>query len=80
MSLGSLLPAFGATIRCPCCDRSIPALVLTHAYLCPRHGLFEVSAAGNGIIHYSCLPISFIVYDFLIGGQHHDSVAHSGSC
>ena len=39
-SLGSLLPAFGETIRCPCCDRSIPALVLTNAYLCPRHGLF----------------------------------------
>ena len=51
MSLGSLLPAFGATIRCPCCDRSIPALVLTNAYLCPHHGLFEVSVAENSIIH-----------------------------
>ena len=50
-SLGSLLPAFGETIRCPCCDRSIPALVLTNAYLCPRHGLFEVAPAEDGIIH-----------------------------
>lgn len=51
MSLGSLLPALGETIRCPCCDRPIPALVLTNAYLCPRHGLFEVGSAENGIIH-----------------------------
>jgi len=51
VSLGSLLPAFGETIRCPCCHRSIPALVLTNAYLCPRHGLFEVSAAEDDIIH-----------------------------
>ncbi|MEO1296654.1 MAG: TIGR02652 family protein [Cyanobacteria bacterium J06636_16] len=51
MSLGSLLPALGAAIRCPCCHRSMPALVLTNAYLCPRHGLFEVITAEDGIIH-----------------------------
>ena len=51
MSLSSLLPAFGEAIRCPCCGRQIPALVLTNAYLCPRHGLFEVDSAENGIIH-----------------------------
>lgn len=51
MTLGSLLPALGETIRCPCCNRAIPALVLTNAYLCPRHGLFEVGPAENGIIH-----------------------------
>ena len=51
MTLGSLLPALGETIRCPCCDRTISALVLTNAYLCPRHGLFEVGPADNGIIH-----------------------------
>ncbi|MEM9008757.1 MAG: TIGR02652 family protein [Cyanobacteria bacterium P01_F01_bin.86] len=50
MSLGSLLPALGATIRCPCCDRAIPALVLTNAYLCPYHGLFEVSATANEVM------------------------------
>ena len=48
MSLGSLLPPLGETIRCPCCDRLSPALVLTNAYLCPRHGLFEVGAEENG--------------------------------
>ncbi|MEO0406058.1 MAG: TIGR02652 family protein [Cyanobacteria bacterium P01_A01_bin.135] len=51
MSLGSLFPALGETIRCPCCQRAIPALVLTDAYLCPHHGLFEVDYAENGIIH-----------------------------
>ncbi|MEO1592660.1 MAG: TIGR02652 family protein [Cyanobacteria bacterium J06632_22] len=51
MSLGSLLPPLGETIRCPCCGRLIPALVLTNAYLCPRHGLFEVGFAENSIIH-----------------------------
>lgn len=51
MSLSSLLPAFGEAVRCPCCDHPIPALVLTNAYLCPRHGLFEVDPAENGIIH-----------------------------
>ncbi|MEM9265370.1 MAG: TIGR02652 family protein [Cyanobacteria bacterium P01_F01_bin.13] len=49
--MASLLPALGETIRCPCCDRTIPALVLTDAYLCPRHGLFEVDLAENIIIH-----------------------------
>ena len=47
----SLFPVLGKTIRCPCCDRPMPALVLTNAYLCPRHGLFEVSVAEDGIIH-----------------------------
>ena len=47
MSLGSLLPPLGETIRCPCCDRLSPALVLTNAFLCPRHGLFEVGAEEN---------------------------------
>ena len=51
MSLGSLLPPLGETIRCPCCDRPILALVLTNAYLCPRHGLFEVGADENEVIH-----------------------------
>ncbi|MEM9768466.1 MAG: TIGR02652 family protein [Cyanobacteria bacterium P01_D01_bin.71] len=51
MSLASLLPALGETIRCPCCDRAIPALMLTDAYLCPRHGLFEVDLTENVIIH-----------------------------
>ena len=48
MSLGSLLPPLGETIRCPCCDLTIPALVLTDAYLCSRHGLFEVGSEENG--------------------------------
>ena len=48
MSLGSLLPPLGETIHCPCCDCPIPALVLTDAYLCPRHGLFEVGSKKNG--------------------------------
>ncbi|MEM7647853.1 MAG: TIGR02652 family protein [Cyanobacteria bacterium P01_A01_bin.70] len=51
MTLVSLFPALGEIIHCPCCRRSIPALVLTDAYLCPRHGLFEVDSAENGIIH-----------------------------
>ncbi|MEL6249677.1 MAG: TIGR02652 family protein [Cyanobacteria bacterium J06627_15] len=51
MSLGSLVPPLGETIRCPCCDRAIPALVLTNAYLCPLHDLFEVGLTDNGIIH-----------------------------
>ena len=51
MSLGSLLPPLGETIHCPCCDRAIPALVLTDAYLCPRHGLFEVGSKENEVIH-----------------------------
>ncbi len=51
MTLGSLLPALGETIRCPCCDRAISALVLTNAYLCPHHGLFEVGPTERGIIH-----------------------------
>ena len=42
MSLGSLFPPLGETIHCPCCDRPIPALLLTNAYLCPRHGLFSI--------------------------------------
>ncbi len=36
----------------------------------------KYSENGN----YACLLISFAVYDFLIGGKHHGSVAHSGSC
>ena len=51
MSPGSVLPTFGETIRCPCCDRSIPALFLTEAYLCQRHGLFEVGSEENEVIH-----------------------------
>lgn len=51
MNLGSLLPALGETIRCPYCERPIPALVLTNAYLCPRHGLFEVGSEENEVIH-----------------------------
>ena len=48
MSLGSLLPPLGETIHCPCCNLTIPVLILTDAYLCPRHGLFEVSSKENG--------------------------------
>ena len=51
MNLGSLLPSLGETIRCPCCDLLIPALVLTNAYLCPRHGLFEVGSKEDEVIH-----------------------------
>jgi len=51
VSLGSLLPPLGETIHCPCCKRAIPALVLTDAYLCPRHGLFEVGSKENEVIH-----------------------------
>ncbi|MEL6162040.1 MAG: TIGR02652 family protein [Cyanobacteria bacterium J06627_32] len=55
MSLDSLLPVLlpvlGETIRCPCCDQPIPALVLTNAYLCPRHGLFEVGSEENEVVH-----------------------------
>ena len=43
----SLWPVLGETIRCPCCARTIPALVLTDAYLCPRHGLFEDRSEEN---------------------------------
>jgi len=28
----------------------------------------------------ACLLISFTVYDALIRGQHHGSIAHSGPC
>ena len=51
MSLGSLLPPLGETIYCPCCNRPIPALVLTNAYLCPRHGLFEIGSEANEVVH-----------------------------
>ena len=51
MSPGSLLPSFGETIDCPRCHRSIPALILTDAYLCPHHGLFEVGPRENEVIH-----------------------------
>ena len=51
VSLGSLLPPLGETIRCPCCHRTIPALILTDAYLCHHHGLFEVGSKKNEVIH-----------------------------
>lgn len=43
-------PAFGSEIQCPHCNTTIPALFLTDAYLCPRHGAFEVSTTGE-LIH-----------------------------
>ena len=51
LHIGSFLPPLGKTIRCPCCNRPIPALMLTNAYLCPRHGLFEVGSEENEVIH-----------------------------
>jgi uncharacterized protein (TIGR02652 family) len=44
-------PLFGSEIPCPHCQRVIPALVLTDAYICSRHGAFEVESNSQGLIH-----------------------------
>jgi uncharacterized protein (TIGR02652 family) len=42
-------PFFGIEIYCPHCHKLIPALILTDAYLCNRHGAFEVES--QNLIH-----------------------------
>jgi uncharacterized protein (TIGR02652 family) len=42
-------PFFGSEINCPHCDKQIPALILTDAYLCNRHGAFEVES--QNLVH-----------------------------
>jgi uncharacterized protein (TIGR02652 family) len=42
-------PFFGSEINCPNCQKLIPALILTDAYLCDRHGAFEVQA--QNLVH-----------------------------
>ncbi|MDX1977792.1 MAG: TIGR02652 family protein [Pseudanabaenaceae cyanobacterium bins.68] len=46
-----LYPDFGSEIPCPQCHRPIPALILTDAYLCDRHGLFELTPANHHLVH-----------------------------
>ncbi|MBD2149893.1 TIGR02652 family protein [Pseudanabaena sp. FACHB-1277] len=47
----SQYPIFGSEIKCPHCQETIPALVLTDTYLCPRHGAFEVSTNNRDLVH-----------------------------
>ena len=44
-------PIFGPEISCPHCRQTIPALVLTDTYLCPRHGAFEVHPDREELVH-----------------------------
>jgi uncharacterized protein (TIGR02652 family) len=44
-------PIFGSEIKCPHCRQTIPALILTDTYLCPRHGAFEVQLNGIDLVH-----------------------------
>lgn len=44
-------PIFGSEIACPHCRQTIPALVLTDTYLCPRHGAFEVEPDRDELVH-----------------------------
>ena len=44
-------PLFGSEIPCPHCQRMIPALILTDAYICSRHGAFEVEHNSQALIH-----------------------------
>jgi uncharacterized protein (TIGR02652 family) len=44
-------PIFGSEIQCPQCHRPIPALFLTDAYFCPRHGAFEANPIAGELIH-----------------------------
>lgn len=46
-----LYPDLGSEISCPQCHRSIPALILTDAYLCDRHGLFELDPQTHQLVH-----------------------------
>ncbi len=42
---------FGVNIHCPLCCRLSPALLLTDAYLCPRHGVFEAHRVTSSLVH-----------------------------
>lgn len=44
-------PVFGPEIQCPHCRQTIPALILTDTYLCPRHGAFEVKSGTKELVH-----------------------------
>ena len=44
-------PIFGAEISCPHCRQMIPALTLTDAYLCSRHGAFESDPKTGDLVH-----------------------------
>ncbi|ABB57990.1 TIGR02652 family protein [Synechococcus elongatus] len=44
-------PLFGAEISCPHCRQNIPALTLTDAYLCNRHGAFEANPETGELVH-----------------------------
>lgn len=44
-------PMFGPEIQCPHCRQTIPALTLTDAYLCPRHGVFEADPKTGDLVH-----------------------------
>ena len=44
-------PMFGPEIQCPHCRQTIPALTLTDAYLCPRHGAFEADPKTGDLVH-----------------------------
>lgn len=44
-------PIFGAEIKCPHCQQSIPALTLTDTYLCTRHGAFEADPKTEVLVH-----------------------------
>ncbi len=43
-------PVFGPEIRCPHCRQAIPALLLTDAYICPRHGAFEADPKTEELV------------------------------
>lgn len=44
-------PIFGSDISCPHCNKTIPALTLTDAYLCERHGAFEAEPDTQELVH-----------------------------
>ena len=44
-------PIFGPEIQCPHCRQDMPALTLTDAYLCQRHGAFEADPQSRELVH-----------------------------
>lgn len=44
-------PIFGPEIQCPHCRQVMPALTLTDAYLCQRHGAFEAEPQSGDLVH-----------------------------
>ena len=51
MNPGLQYPIFGPEIKCPHCQKKIPALILTDTYLCSRHGAFEAHPQTGDLIH-----------------------------